>query len=244
MDTEKIASLSQREDDKSFRLRPIRAQDLDLGSREILKDETELIWYPAEVNTSIRPGWFWHESENSQVKPLSRLIDIYLNSVGGNATFLLNIPPDRRGLFHETDVERLRELGAFLNNNFTHNLLPEAEQLSAPDPEEGHELCRIASEDDQYYYPACHTCLPEISARWSKVQTIRYAVIREHLQLSQRIEQFELWAEKNGRMVCLHRGTTVGYKRIVKLENCHADFILLRITDSRGTPAIEQLAFF
>ena len=80
MDTEKIASLSQQADDESFRLRPIRAQDLDLGSRQFLKDETDLIWYPAEVNTSIRPGWFWHESENDQVKSLDHLIGIYLNA--------------------------------------------------------------------------------------------------------------------------------------------------------------------
>ena len=113
-DTEKIASASQQEDDPSFRLRPIRAWDQDLGSREILADETDLVWYPAEVNTSIRPGWFWHAAENDQVKPLSMLIDIYEKSVGGNATFLLNIPPDRRGLFDDPDIRRLQEFGAYL----------------------------------------------------------------------------------------------------------------------------------
>ena len=150
MDTEKIASLSQQEDNASFRLRPIRAQDLDLGSREVLRDETDLIWYPAEVNTSIRPGWFWHEAENHQVKSLDQLIRIYLNSVGGNATFLLNIPPDRRGLFYETDVERLRELGAFLRRSFQRNLMQEADRMTAPDPENGHEVQKMVPKDSQY----------------------------------------------------------------------------------------------
>ena len=242
MDTEKIASLSQQKDDLSFRLRPIRAQDLDLGSREILKNETDLIWYPAEVNTSIRPGWFWHESENSQVKPLNRLIQIYLNSVGGNATFLLNIPPDRRGLFHEKDVERLREFGAFLRNSFRKNLLEEAERISAPDSEEGHGISCLVPEDDQYYFPL--SGLPEIRVSWNSPRRITYAVIREHLPLSQRIEQFEIWADRNGSPECLYRGTTVGNKRIVRLENCLTSSVLLRITDARGTPAIEQLAFY
>jgi len=102
-DTEKVASLSQQSDDPSFRQRTIRAWDLDLGSREALRDENDLIWYPAEVNTSIRPGWFWHPSEDEQVKPLAQLIDIYEKSVGGNAMFLLNIPPTDEGLFHEND---------------------------------------------------------------------------------------------------------------------------------------------
>ena len=244
MDTEKIASVSQQEDDRSFRLRPIRASDMDLGSRKILKDETELIWYPAEVNTSIRPGWFWHESENSQVKPLDRLVQIYLSSVGGNATFLLNIPPDRRGLFYEKDVERLRELGSFLRSCFRHNLLPAADRILAPESEEGHEIGCIIPEDDRYYYPACYTGRLEIRVQWSSPQRIRYAVIREHLPLSQRIEQFELWEEKNGRTECLYRGTTVGNKRIVKLENCHTASIFFIVTDSRGAPAIEYLAFY
>ncbi len=244
MDTEKIASLSQQEDDESFRLRPIRAQDLDLGSREILKDETELIWYPAEVNTSIRPGWFWHESENDRVKPLDRLIHIYLNSVGGNATFLLNIPPDRRGLFHENDVRRLRELGAFLKNSFRHNLLPGAEQITAPDPAEGHEISCIIPEDGRYYLPKEPIVPLEIRVRWSHPQQIRYAVIREHLPLSQRIEQFELFAEQGDKTELLFRGTTVGNKRIISLENCCTSSVLLRVTDARETPVIEHLAFY
>ena len=81
--------------------------------QEILENEKALIWYPAEVNTSIRPGWFWHESENDMVRSLDELINIYYNSVGGNATFLLNIPPTKDGLFHENDVQRLCEMGEY-----------------------------------------------------------------------------------------------------------------------------------
>ncbi len=244
MDTEKIASLSQQEDNASFRFRPIRAQDLDLGSREVLRDETDLIWYPAEVNTSIRPGWFWHEAENHQVKSLDQLIRIYLNSVGGNATFLLNIPPDRRGLFYETDVERLRELGAFLRRSFQRNLMQEADRMTAPGPENGHEVQKMVPKDSQYYFPSQHVLPLEIRVHWSCPQTIRYAVIREHLPLSQRIEQFELWADREGEMSLLFRGTTVGCQRIISLEDCRTSSVLLRITDSRGTPAVEHLAFY
>ena len=98
-DTEKIQENSQKQDDTQFRERIVRASDQDLGSYELIKDEKELIWYPAEVNTSIRPGWFYHEEEDDQVKSLETLISIYEHSVGGNATFLLNIPPKKKVCF-------------------------------------------------------------------------------------------------------------------------------------------------
>lgn len=71
-----------------------------------------LRWYPAEVDVSIRPGWFYHAEEDDEVKSVPELLDIYRRSVGRNAVLLLNIPPDRRGLFAETDVARLTEFGA------------------------------------------------------------------------------------------------------------------------------------
>lgn len=243
-DTEKIASISQQADDEVFRQRPIHAQDLDLGSREVLQGETDLVWYPAEVNTSIRPGWFWHASENDKVRPLEELIRIYMNSVGGNATFLLNIPPDRRGLFHENDVQRLKELGAFLRDSFRDNLITDAEEISAPEAEPGHGVMNIVTEDDSYYFPRALSGPAEIRVRWKTPKKIRYVVIREHLPLSQRIERFEIFANINGTPELLSRGTTVGNKRIVKTENCETDAILLRILDSRETPAIEQIAIY
>ncbi len=244
MDTEKIASRSQQEDDERFRLRPIRAQDMDLGSREILKDETELIWYPAEVNTSIRPGWFWHEQENGQVKSLEQLVNVYMRSVGGNATFLLNIPPDRRGLFHENDVRRLRELGVFLREAFRHNRMEEAAEILGPAGQGGNGAGNMLSGDESYYLPEEQEKPVEIRVRWNSPQPVRYVVLREHLPLSQRIERFEILAADDGGMKPVFRGTTVGNKRIAELENVCTAELVIRITDCRGMPAIEQIAVY
>lgn len=103
----------------------ISACDEDLGSRKALENEKDLIWYPAEVNTSIRPGWFYHPEEDNGVRPLSELIDMYYKSVGGNATFLLNIPPSPLGLFHQNDVQRLKEIGDYLNKSFGKSIAKE-----------------------------------------------------------------------------------------------------------------------
>ena len=95
----------------------------DLGNRKYLAGAKKLVWYPAECDVSIRPGWFYHANEDGQVKSLKHLLDIYYRSVGRNAVLLLNVPPDRRGLFHENDVARLREFRAALDETFKTNLV-------------------------------------------------------------------------------------------------------------------------
>lgn len=93
----------------------------DLGSRKILEKATELFWYPSEVDVSIRPGWFYHVEEDSKVKSLKHLADIYFQSVGYNSVLLLNIPPDRRGLINEADVQRLNEFAVYRERVFASN---------------------------------------------------------------------------------------------------------------------------
>lgn len=124
---EKIAEASQQEDNTEFREKTISSMEQDLGSRERLKNEEKLIWYPAEVDVSIRPGWFYHKEEDTKVRSLENLVDIYEKSVGGNATLLLNIPPMPNGKLNETDVMRLKELGEFLQKKYEINLAKDAE---------------------------------------------------------------------------------------------------------------------
>lgn len=78
-------------------------------------------WMPAECDVSIRPGWFWHEDQNTKVKTPAQLVDLHFKSVGRGASFLLNIPPDRRGLLHENDVASLKEYGRIIRQTFAVN---------------------------------------------------------------------------------------------------------------------------
>jgi alpha-L-fucosidase len=79
-------------------------------------------WMPAECDVSIRPGWFWHPSENTMVKTARELLDLYLESVGRGASFLLNVPPDRRGLIYEVDADSLRGFGKLVASTFGQKL--------------------------------------------------------------------------------------------------------------------------
>lgn len=243
-DTEKIASASQQADDSQFRLRKISARDLDLGSRQALAGETDLIWYPAEVNTSIRPGWFYHASEDDQVKPLKKLIDIYEKSVGGNATFLLNIPPTREGLFHENDVARLHAFGAYLKKCYSRNLLEDGAVLLASPAAEDHPIDSVRADDDRYYIPALENGTAEITIQWPDAQKIRRLVLQEQILLSQRIERFVMDAWSGGQWQRVAENTVVGYKRIVPLDNIETTALRIRILDARVAPTLKFIGVY
>ena len=243
-DSEIIAEKSQQSDDEEFRVRRVDARDADLGSREMLKDEEELIWYPAEVNTSIRPGWFWHEYENDKVRSLEELIHIYNNSVGGNATFLLNIPPTNEGLFHENDVKRLEEIGAYLQAAFKKNLLAEAE-VTADSCAEGCGIFAVRTDDyDTFYAAEKGRNTAEITVCWDEPVNVGNIVLKENIFYSQRVESFSVDACVDGEWKEIYKGTVIGYKRIVPVESLKTDGIKIRITDSRMEPNIAFLGVY
>lgn len=245
MDTEKVASASQQQDDEAFRVRPIRAQDMDLGSREILKNEKELIWYPAEVNTSIRPGWFWHEYENDKVRPLAELTDIYEKSVGGNATMLLNIPPDRNGLFHDNDVRRLQEIGAYLKRYYTENVLTDAVAGSTAIPEDGHDAaCVLEREDGSFFMPAQPHGEVTITLRVPEPRFVDRLVLCEKTEYSQRIEKFRVELIRKGETAAVLRGTVIGHKRILCADHVETDEIRVVFEDYRVTPVISFIGAY
>ena len=114
-DQQNFAANCQQDDDlKKFQK---RCQDVmlpDMGSRKFLANYDKFMWHPAEVDVSIRPGWFYHPAQRLTLKSLKRLMTIYYNSVGNNSLMLLNIPPNRKGQFAKSDVRRLREMGKWL----------------------------------------------------------------------------------------------------------------------------------
>ncbi len=244
-DTEKIAEASQHEDNEEFRQRKIHAWDGDLGSREILEGETDLVWYPAEVNTSIRPGWFYHEHEDDKVRSLDDLINVYNCSVGGNATFLLNIPPTPEGLFHENDVKRLVEIGEYLQKNFSSNVL-ESARLSCASSLEGFGIDNVRTDSyDSCFRTADGTTAAEITAVWDKPVEIANIVLKENILMSQRIESFTVTAHLGESSKEIYNGTVVGYKRIIPLKDAvTADKLTIRITESRVAPTLSFLGVY
>ena len=192
----------------------------DLGSREVLAKANELFWYPSEVDVSIRPGWFYHDNQNNQVKSLKHLMDIYYQSVGYNSVLLLNIPPDRRGLIHENDVKRLKEFADYRNRAFADNLVTD-----------GQVLWTAAGGESREY------TLKEGS-------TVNLIVLQEDITKGQRVEEFEVEGLVDGQWQSLGKGTTVGYKRILRIPETNATQLRVKLLSTRLKANISNVAAY
>ena len=241
------AELSQHEDNEEFRDRPLDETQSDLGSRERLKNEKELVWYSAETDVSIRPGWFYHEEEDDKVRSFENLKDIYLKSVGGNTTLLLNIPPMKNGKIHEKDIAILKRLGEFINDTFKNNLLKNALITTVPEHDcRGNSPDMMRTDDYNTYFmnkEGDNKLLIEI--KFDECKKLNYLVLKEAITFSQRVEKFNVYFnDESGNKIKIFEGTTIGYKRIIDLKGTKTDNLTIEIEDSRVAPVMSFVGVY
>ncbi|MFZ4549810.1 MAG: alpha-L-fucosidase, partial [Bacteroidales bacterium] len=238
---EKIAENSQQLISKDGFVPAGDMINMDLGSRTAIKDAQNLIWYPSEVDVSIRPGWFWHENENTRVKSPEKLLDIYFSSVGRNSVLLLNIPPDTCGLINAADIKSLTEWKSALNTIFNENL------VVGSTPKTG-----ISKSEAVYITDNCDT------TSWSPIGEGSYSfelnlrklsefdvlLLQENISIGQRIEQFCLKAWVDGDWQTITKGTTIGYKRLLRFPTVKTDKIRFTIEQSRMLPALAEFGLY
>ena len=192
----------------------------DLGSRKILEKATELFWYPSEVDVSIRPGWFYHAEEDGKVKSLKHLSDIYFQSVGYNSVLLLNIPPDRRGLIHEADIKRLKEFADYRQQTFADNRV------------ENGRKCWCATSGSETVYTL------------KSKSEINLVMLQEDITKGQRVEAFTVEALTDNGWKEVGKGTTIGYKRMLRFPAVNANKLRVRIDECRLTAYVSQVAAY
>jgi len=238
-----IAANSQQQAlDNAFTPRDL--MDEDLGSREKIEKAKSLIWYPAETNVSIRPGWFYHKEEDNSVKSPYKLIDIYYNSVGLNGVLLLNIPPDKKGLINENDIKSLQGMRYLLDEIFDQNLAKNGSVNSLVE-KKGNEAKYILDDDNKTYWTT-----NEESKRYSieidfKTEiTFNRAVLQENILDGQRIEKFHLenWNEKEWNTFA--NATTVGYKRLLRFPEVTTSRIKIVIDKCRTIPTLSSFGLY
>lgn len=212
----------------------------DLGSRAFLANYDSFMWYPAEVDVSIRPGWFYHKKESRRVRSLENLLRIYYGSVGGNSLLLLNVPPDTEGLLHEMDVGRLKELGEEIKKGVQLPAL--VSNVSAAPHEAGHGPENLLTGESDFYTPTEVAGHYEVIQEFALAQKIDKVLLKEQCAFSQRIEAFRIYVRLNGRERLVYEGATVGFCRFALLPKpLQADGIRLEITQCRGKPYLRQL---
>ncbi len=204
-------------------------------------------WVPAEADVSIRPNWYYHKQEDTKVKTLKELLDIYYYSVGRNSTLLLNLPVDRRGLVHENDEKQLKKLTAQLKEDFASNLALHA-QFSATNVRGKSSKYKpehtIDENKNTYWTTDDGITKASITIDFEKPTTFNRFLIQEYIQLGQRVKQFSLEAEIDGAWKTIENQTTIGYKRILRFKNVKATKVRLNIEASNECPIISNIGIY
>ncbi|MEQ6118200.1 alpha-L-fucosidase [Reichenbachiella sp. MALMAid0571] len=239
-DENKIAATSQQ---KTGTFRPeVNAMAKDIGSREKLYSADKLVWYPSEVDVSIRPGWFYHPDQDDKVKSVEKLLDIYYSSVGKNSLLLLNIPPDTRGLIHENDAAILKKWREVLDQTFKVNLAKKAKMTFEKIPDTPNSKNLIDNNYDTYWLANKKTPTIEIKLKGEK--TFDRLMVQEQISVGQRIEKFKVEAKINGKWETLSEGTTIGYKRLLRFKEITTNELILTILESRANPALAEFGIY
>lgn len=217
---ETVAEKSQHAESDAGGMKKRTSTDEDLGSRDLLKNCPEICWYPAEVDVSIRKGWFYSKKTNFTVKSAKKLFNIYLNSVGNNCTLLLNVPPSDKGTIHINDAVALRSLGNKIEGLYSKPVLVEK--------------FGMLKETDGM-----------LDFTFDSEKKLKYVILKEDIRYSQRVEAFDIFLKKeNGNYVHVYSGTVIGSCKIATLKGKKCTGARVIIRQSRSTPVLSEIGFY
>lgn len=197
---------------------------------------------PAEVDVSIRPGWFYHSHQDSQVRSPKNLIQLWFNSVGSNGGFLLNLPPDRRGIIHENDVKSLLEYGEILKSSFSNNLAKNA-KIQATTERNQCEAKNLIKKN-QVYAPLDTDKAPEIIISLENKVKFNTIEISELIELGHKVTGIEFYALIDNEWKLLYKSKVVGYKLCEHFDAVESDKIKIKVTKSLDTPILHSFGVY
>ena len=205
-------------------------------------------WVASECNTSIRPGWFYHEREDDRVKSVDHLVDLYYRSVGHNGTFLLNFPVDKEGLIHPVDSAHAVDFHRQVVAELKTNLLAKA-KIKASDTR-GKAFTTKNLTDGQFdtYWATpdgVNTAMLEVT--FGKAQRLNRLMLSEYIPLGQRVRKFSVEYLDGKQWLPVKVGeatTTIGYKRLLRFPTLTTKRLRIRFEDSRGPLCINGLGAY
>lgn len=201
-------------------------------------------WVPAECDVSIRPGWFYHKHEDEQVKTPEQLVDLYFKSVGRGASFLLNLPPDRRGRIHENDVAALRGFKRYIDRTFTTSLASAA-RVSASNERSGFSAANVIDgKRDTYWASEDGVDTPALTLDFDREVSFNVVRLREYLPLGQRVEAIAVDGWSSGQWTPFGSATSIGNCRLIRGARTKTNRVRVRVTQAAVCPAISEIALF
>lgn len=204
-------------------------------------------WIVGQCDVSIRPGWFYHAAQDDRVKSPQDLLDIYYQSIGRNAVLLINLPPNKQGLLHQNDIDSLLAFREILDETFANNLAKEA-RARANNHRQNHPKFapeQVLDDLDTTYWATDESTLPaEISLQFPVATTFDRLLIQEPIRLGQRVSTFRVEAMADNQWQVLHEGTTIGYKRLLRVPPVTTNAIRLTVEAANNTVAISNIEIY
>lgn len=213
-------------------------------------------------------GYYGGESDknrtigNAEVHSTERLFQMYLETVGRNATLILNLPPDKSGYLPDQTVKRMEEFGKELEKRLSTDLAKTAKITASATRANGAKTTYVADNlkddnKDTYWATDDNVKTATLTFEWDTPQTIRYVSMMEYIRLGQRIKGFSIETSEDGQNFVKRGGniatTTVGYKRIIPLngstQNSYstgykAKIVRITITDSKACPLLHTVSIY
>jgi alpha-L-fucosidase len=204
-------------------------------------------WVPAEVNTSIRPEWFYHPDEDDKVKTVPQLMETYYNSIGHNGTLLLNFPIMPNGLIHPTDEKMALGFAQAVKESFAVNLAEnaKAEASNVRGKSKKYNASKAVDPNKETYWATDDSVTSaSLTIDLGQATLINRFMAQEHIRLGQRVKSFtvEAWVDDAWKEVA--KGTTVGYKRIIRFPSVNTSKVRFTITASKACPLISNIGIY
>lgn len=205
-------------------------------------------WLPGECDVSIRPGWFYHQREDHQVRTVPNLVDLYYRSVGHNANFLLNFPVGLTGQIYPMDSARAvdwhKTIAAELADNLLQGVRPKASDTRG----NAYKAACVTDGDwDTYWATPDGVTTGSLTFPLPAGTLLNRVMIQEYIPLGQRVCAFSLEVEKDGKWMPVETSdtlSTVGYKRLVRFKTTPADALRIQFKEARGPLCINNVEAF
>jgi alpha-L-fucosidase len=230
---------------------PLRRDEFYPGSPRYVElrsgHEDGTHWVPAEVDVSIRPGWYYHPAEDHKVKSLPHLLDIYYNSIGRNASFLLNFPVDTRGLIHENDEMQVLKLAEAIKADFANNLA-KGQKVTASNVRGNSRKFKAGNVNDGNSQTSWITddgiTNASLEINFNMPVAVNRFLVQEDISYGQRVKKFKLEALVNNEWQLIDDQTTIGRKRILRFPDVTAEKLKFTIEDAKASPVISNIEVY
>jgi len=204
------------------------------------------MWISPEINTSIRPGWFYHAEENNDVKSMNQLVDNWFHSVGMNGNFILNVPPDKRGRIHEKDSAALIGFRNYLDEAFRTDLSRDARYIASHSRYEDtyFQVRNVFDKNPESYWTTPDEVTnASITINFLQPMAVNTLMLQEYIALGQRIQSFSIEAEIDGDYAEVASGQTIGNRRLIKFTTLTTTSLRVKF-NGLASPVISNIEVY